>query len=46
MEYIVPGFGIYNDTSRGFCPIVPGFGIMQEQTAAAGYVHSFAIVIG
>ncbi len=36
IEYIVPGGGVYNDTEQGHEPVVPGVGIVDEQTAAAG----------
>jgi hypothetical protein len=35
IEYIVPGGGVYNDTEQGHEPVVPGVGVVVEQTAAA-----------
>ena len=36
VEYIVPGSGIVNDTEEDSEIVIPGFGIYDEQAAAAG----------
>lgn len=35
-EYIIPGKGIYNDTSQNFEPVVPGVGTVLEGESAVG----------
>lgn len=35
-EYIIPGCGIYNDTSQDFEPVVPGCGIINEGVITGG----------
>jgi len=33
IEFIIPGFGIINDTEEGFESLLPGSGIYNQQSA-------------
>lgn len=35
-EYIIPGYGVHNDTSKDAEVIVPGSGIVNEGVVAGG----------